>query len=246
MMKHTYAAVAVTAAVITLSGCSTTADGTPFADPVASAEFRAPGAWLLADDPALKIEGNDVDDPINGVVELAVADTSEFWQRTDSSFVPPKAYAALEEPAYGEKCFRDLTVAAACDGGGLAWNTTTLNAIHAEAGDLGVLTVVAHEMAHHVQMSHDRPRREREADCLGGVYLRYVVNGIPAEGSPRRFHAKLNEVSQAATVTNKWVAQHFPSDTTSTTLLQDRDTALSIGLMGDPQKCFDMYGLKAE
>ncbi len=234
-------AVVASALAVILTGCSTETPGAPTADPQASAEFRAPGVWPLADDPDLDVEG-DTSASASRVAELAVEDTTAFWTKADSPFSPPVALAALDGPDPTRGCLDELEVAVVCTSSALAWNTSALKEIQEVAGDLGIVVVIAHEMGHVVQQSSRRETREREADCLGGVYLRSVIDQTQ---DPRRFTATKDDVTTAAAKTNEWAAAHFPGDpATAGTTLTERSDALALGLdsSSSATTCQTKYG----
>lgn len=232
--------VALISTAILVAGCGAQTDGTPKADPAASAEFRAPGVWPLADDPDVSVD-EKADADVNRVAALAVEDTSEFWEHTDSAFRAPTRIVARSAPDPSSSCYADLDIARVCTGGGLGWNTASLTQLRDDVGDLGVLVVIAHEMGHHVQMSNGQKNSEREADCLAGVYLKSVVERTQ---EPQRFTATKQDVLDAANATFEWSAQTFPSDVENGDTLNDRGAALLFGYSADQTKCRALYGAR--
>lgn len=197
------AAATVTAALL-VSGCGTSTDGTPTTDTAAPTTTSNPLVPLISPDqtldpaPALNVNGVPVvvemESPVNEVVVKSAEDVTEFWaNQLPVEFNLPKGYAALASATNATTCYAKLDVARFCEGE-MIWEVPQMEAVQAKGGDGSVLVVVAHEIAHRVQSSTDRNNgREKNADCLAGVYMRHVQ-----DGGSTRFRSAPGRASLAA------------------------------------------------
>lgn len=119
--------------------------------------------------------------PVNFIAEQAATDVQEFWsQRIPAGFAPPKGYAALPAPVADDVCLSQLSIARFCSGA-IAWDVPDLEQMDAAGGALAVAAIMAHEIGHQIQAYRNLPASELGADCLAGVYLTSVADGL----SPR-------------------------------------------------------------
>lgn len=129
--------------------------------------------------------------PVNLVAELAATDVEQFWsQRIPAGFAPPRGYAALPAPVAGDVCLSQLSIARFCSGA-IAWDVPDLEQMYAAGGALAVATIMAHEIGHQIQAYRDVPASEPGADCLAGVYLSAVADGLSPRltGTPEEIDA---------------------------------------------------------
>lgn len=146
--------------------------------PVAAAA-DAPGLVPDAPGPTVNVD-IEVPSPVNFIAAQAATDVETFWVQRLPGFVPPSLYAALPAPVPGHVCLSQLSIARFCSGE-IAWDVPDLERIDAGGGPLAVVTVLAHEMGHQIQAFRGVPASELGADCIAGVYLTSVSDGL----SPR-------------------------------------------------------------
>ena len=163
--------IAALAASATLAMLSATA-------PIASAA-NAPGLIPGAPGPTVNVD-IQAPSPVNFVAAQAASDVETFWVQRLPGFVPPNLYAALPAPVPDHVCLSQLSIARFCSGE-IAWDVPDIEAIDARGGALAVVTVFAHEMGHQIQAFRGVPASELGADCMAGVYLTSIVDGL----SPR-------------------------------------------------------------
>ncbi len=165
------ASVTGSAAAVILSAALATA-------PVAGA---AEVAGLRPDAPGPTINVDvQIPSPVNFIAAQAASDVETFWVQRIPAFNPPTLYAALPAAVPGHVCLSQLSIARFCSGE-IAWDVPDLEQIDAAGGTLAVLTVLAHEMGHQIQAFRGVAASELGADCLAGVYLTSVSDGL----SPR-------------------------------------------------------------
>ena len=188
--------------VLLLSGCARMLDGTPvsiFADP-----FRVGGLQAVdgptglrpdAPPPSREVEGTD-GGRIDQLAAQSVSDLEAFWAVSypntfDGDFEPVKTLYSwdpgqlrgtfcqsrtflLVNAAY---CYLDDT---------LGWDRRLLlPALRSAYGDMAITMVLAHEYGHAIARAAAITKRrqtptlaaEQQADCLAGVYLRWVAQG---------------------------------------------------------------------
>ncbi len=188
--------------VLLLSGCARMLDGTPvsiFADP-----FRVGGLQAVdgptglrpdAPPPSREVEGTD-GGRIDQLAAQSVSDLEAFWAVSypntfDGDFEPVKTLYSwdpgqlrgtfcqsrtflLVNAAY---CYLDDT---------LGWDRRLLlPALRSAYGDMAITMVLAHEYGHAIARAAGITKRrqtptlvaEQQADCLAGVYLRWVAQG---------------------------------------------------------------------
>ncbi|MGV0579533.1 neutral zinc metallopeptidase [Mycolicibacterium elephantis] len=206
------AAIAVTTTVL-VAGCSTTLQGRPvsvFADPFRVAGMPATdgpsGLRSDAPEPTRKVQGTDGSD-IDELARQAVSDVEEFW---DGAFSEPfggtfrrvKALYSWDANGFDnvEFCGEDtygLVNAGFChDDRTIGWDRGELMPdLQRTYGDMGVTMVLAHEYGHDVQRQAELADvatptlvAEQQADCLAGVYMRWV-----AEDNSSRFTLSTGE-----------------------------------------------------
>ncbi len=193
--------VLVAAATLLVAACSTTVQGTPvsiFADP-----FRVAGMPAVNGDTGLRpdaaapsrvvigTDGGDVDK----LGRDAVSDIEEFWasaygETFGGDFTPVDQISSWDSNGENtEFCGGDtlgLVNAGYCfDDNTIGWDRGEMMPSLREAnGDMAITMVLAHEYGHAVQhqagiTNNKTPTlvSEQQADCLAGVYLRWVAEG---------------------------------------------------------------------
>lgn len=184
-----------------LSGCSTAIVGKPVS------EFEDPfkvGGMTAVDGPTglrpdAKAESREVTDTDGSEVDIlagqSVSDLEEFWkfaypETFDGELTPVNALVSWDSDSYdGEFCgetTEGLINAGFCEEDNtIGWDRGVLMpSLQAANGDMAITMVLAHEYGHAIQrMATLNPRgvmalvAEQQADCLAGVYLRWVAEG---------------------------------------------------------------------
>jgi predicted metalloprotease len=198
--------VGLAVTTLLLTSCATTLQGTPvsvFADPFSVAGMPAVnGPTGLRDDakaPSRDVENTDGGE-IDGLAGSAVSDIEEFWaehygETFDGEFTPVKKLISWDSTDYDDVDFcgdsvLSLVNAGYCfDDNTIGWDRGQLLPQLRDAnGDMAVSMVLAHEYGHSIQrqatlVSEQTPTLvgEQQADCLAGVYMRWVAEG----NSPR-------------------------------------------------------------
>jgi predicted metalloprotease len=198
--------VSMIVTTLVLTSCATTLRGTPvsvFADPFSVAGMPAVnGPTGLRDDaepPSRDVENTD-GGQIDELAGSAVSDIEEFWaahygETFDGDFTPVKDLVSWDSNDYDGSRFCDeetvgLVNAGYCfDEHTIGWDRGELLPQLRDAnGDMAVTMVLAHEYGHSVQHQADLVTKqtptivgEQQADCLAGVYMRWVAEG----NSPR-------------------------------------------------------------
>jgi predicted metalloprotease len=199
--RHRVGVAIASCAVLLVASCATTLQGNPvsvFSDPFSVAGMRATdGPTGLRDDaaePSRVVIGTD-----NGRVDelgrQAVSDIEEFWQQAfpgtfDGEFTPIDQVISWDADGLdGEFCGSDtygLVNAGYCfDDNTIGWDRgELLPSLRRANGDMAVTMVLAHEYGHSVQHQADLVKpstptlvSEQQADCLSGVYMRWVAEG---------------------------------------------------------------------
>ncbi|MGW0162863.1 neutral zinc metallopeptidase [Mycobacterium sp. NPDC003323] len=193
------------AAVLLIAGCAEPVQGTAvsvFADPFRVAGLPATdGPTGLRDDAAEPTRS--VTDTDGGEIDFlaasSISDIEEFWGQAysetfDGEFTPVPDVISWDADGFdGVFCGTDtynLVNAAFChEDESIGWDRgVLLPSLRAANGDMAVTMVLAHEYGHAIQqqaglVSQSTPTlvAEQQADCLAGVYMRWVVEG----NSPR-------------------------------------------------------------
>ncbi|MCB0932421.1 MAG: neutral zinc metallopeptidase [Mycobacterium sp.] len=199
-------------AVALLAGCSTAVSGravSVFADP-----FKVGGLEAVDGPTGLRPDAKPQSRQVTGtdggrIDELAgqsVSDLEEFWKFAypdvfDGELKPVKELLSWDSEDYdGEFCGEStdgLVNAGFCEEENtIGWDRTVLMpALRRANGDMAITMVLAHEFGHAIQKQATlNPRgvptlvAEQQADCLAGVYLRWV-----AEGKSPRFTLNTGE-----------------------------------------------------
>lgn len=188
--------------MLLLSGCARLLDGTPvsiFADP-----FRVGGLQAVdgptglrpdASPPSREVKGTD-GGRIDQLAAQSVSDLEAFWTTTypntfDGDFRPAKALVSWDpRQPRGKFCASRtflLVNAAYCYlDNTIGWDRRLLlPALRNAYGDIAVTMVLAHEYGHAIARTAGITKRrqtptlvaEQQADCLAGVYLRWVAHG---------------------------------------------------------------------
>ena len=200
------------AAALLVSGCGIPIDGRPvaeFSDPFKVGGLEAvDGPTGLR--PDAKAESREVTDTDGGEIDLlagqSVSDLEEFWKFAypdafGDELVPIKELFSWDSEAY-DGTFCDETTEGLVNAGycelddTIGWDRTILMPSLRDAyGDMAITMVLAHEYGHTIQEQVPlNPKgiptlvAEQQADCLSGVYLRWV-----AEGKSPRFTLNTGE-----------------------------------------------------
>ncbi|MEH3129689.1 MAG: neutral zinc metallopeptidase [Mycolicibacterium neoaurum] len=188
-----------------VSACSEPVQGSAvsvFADPFRVAGMPATdGPTGLRDDatdPTREVKDTDGGD-IDLLAASSISDIEQFWEQTygetfDGEFTPVSEILSWDSDGFdGAFCGEDtynLVNAAYCDDDRtIGWDRgVLLPALRSANGDMAVTMVLAHEYGHAIQaqagiVSDDTPTlvSEQQADCLAGVYMRWVAE----DNSPR-------------------------------------------------------------
>ena len=204
--------IVLAAVAVLLPGCATAVVGKPVS------EFEDPfkvGGMAATDGPTglrpdAKAESREVTDTDGGEVDTlagqSVSDLEEFWKFAypdyfDGELTPVRALYSWDSDSYdGEFCgetTEGLVNAGFCEQDDtIGWDRAVLMpSLRAANGDMAITMVLAHEYGHAIQkMATMNPRgvpamvAEQQADCLAGVYLRWV-----AEGKSPRFTLSTGE-----------------------------------------------------
>lgn len=188
--------------VLLLSGCARMLDGTPvsiFADP-----FRVGGLQAVdgptglrpdAPPPSREVEGTD-GGRIDQLAAQSVSDLEAFWAVSypntfDGDFEPVKTLYSwdpgqLRGTFCQSKTFLLVNAAYCYLDDTLGWDRRLLlPALRSAYGDMAITMVLAHEYGHAIARAAGITKRrqtptlvaEQQADCLAGVYLRWVAQG---------------------------------------------------------------------
>jgi predicted metalloprotease len=199
-------------AALLVTSCSTTLNGhavSVFSDPFSVAGMPATdGPTGLRDnaaEPSRDVEGTD-GGRIDELGRSAVSDIEEFWAQAypeafDGEFTPVEQIISWDADGFdGEFCGGDtygLVNAGYCfDDNTIGWDRgELLPSLRKANGDMAVTMVLAHEYGHSVQHQAGLAKEstptlvsEQQADCLAGVYMRWV-----AEGNSPRFTLSTGE-----------------------------------------------------
>lgn len=190
---------------LALGGCAHELRGTPvsvFADPFRVAGLPATdGPTGLRDDAAEPTrEVTDTDGgEIDHLAVSSISDIEEFWETAypetfDAEFTPVSDIISWDADGFdGVFCDTDtynLVNAAFChEDETIGWDRgVLLPSLRQANGDMAVTMVLAHEYGHAVQQQAGLITRstptlvaEQQADCLAGVYMRWVAEA----NSPR-------------------------------------------------------------
>lgn len=204
--------LAAAGAVALLAGCSSAIAGNPvsvFADPFKVGGLEAvDGPTGLR--PDAKPESRTVTGTDGGEIDKlagqSVSDLEEFWKFAypdvfDGELKPVRELFSWDSEDYdGQFCGEStegLVNAGYCEEDNtIGWDRTVLMpALRKANGDMAITMVLAHEFGHALQQQATlNPRgiptlvAEQQADCLAGVYLRWV-----AEGKSPRFTLNTGE-----------------------------------------------------
>ncbi len=203
--RHLVGATLATCSMLLGAGCSTTLQGNAvsvFNDPFRVAGMPATdgptGLRANAEGPTRDVEGTDGGE-IDQLAATAISDIEQFWDTAypdafNDSFTPAKALISWDARGFdGEFCGDDtygLVNAAFCFADRtIGWDRgELLPSLKRARGDMGVVMVLAHEYGHAVARqaglsgtSTPTLVGEQQADCLSGVYMRWVAE----DNSPR-------------------------------------------------------------
>lgn len=189
-------------AVLALSSCARMVDGravSVFADP-----FRVGGMPAVdgptglrpdAPPPSRVVEGTD-GGRVDELAAQSISDLEAFWETSysntfDGEFTPVKALISWD-PAQpqgefcGDSTFQLVNAAFCHLDDTIGWDRRILlPQLRSAYGDMAITMVLAHEYGHAIAGAagitkpHGTPTlvAEQQADCLAGVYLRWVAQG---------------------------------------------------------------------
>ncbi|MET0702256.1 MAG: neutral zinc metallopeptidase [Mycobacterium sp.] len=211
-LRHLGRACAAVVLVFVLSSCSTTLDGKPvsvFADPFKVAGMAAvdgpTGLRPDAREESREVDGSD-GGRIDEIAGQSVSDIEEFWtsaygEAFPGTFTPVQKVLSWDSDDYdGVFCDEEtygLVNAGFCPlDQSIGWDRGQLfPSLRRANGDMAITMVLAHEYGHSVQKQAKLNKRgtstlvaEQQADCLAGVYMRWV-----AEGNSPRFTLSTGE-----------------------------------------------------
>lgn len=183
MRTRRIATVTVTAVTaLMLSGCGSTTAGTATVNPSAAMTTTTPVAVPTT---TTRVAEESLPD----LVKRALTHIDAFWEgelgRDIGATIVPFNSAAGDRPT----CDGDeVEVAGYCPAttkeDTIAWDSSELDRIRDEGGDLSVALVMAHEYGHAVEDDMGQPPRgvtaERRAWCLSGAYM--ATNEIDYSG----------------------------------------------------------------
>ncbi|WP_059017590.1 neutral zinc metallopeptidase [Mycobacterium sp. M26] len=203
--RHLGRLLAVAGTAVVLAGCGSTVQGKAvsiFDDPFKVAGLQAvdgsSGLRPNAEPPTRKVtdgDGGEVDE----IAVQSVSDLETFWESAYGEtfkfeFKPVKAVISWNSDDYdGTFCDEStagLINAAFCeDDNTIGWDRGVLMPSLRQAnGDMAITMVLAHEYGHAIQKLAKLNKKgtptlvaEQQADCLAGVYMRWVAEG----NSPR-------------------------------------------------------------
>lgn len=198
--------VMVTAAVLLLAvglvGCTRMMDSHPvsvYADPFSvgglPAEDGPSGLRVEAEKPLIQVTGAD-DGPVDMIARQAVTDIETFWGGAYRSTFTGSfqqvgqlfswdARQPLRQRFCGHQTFRFANAVYCLLDNTIGWDRgIMLPILRAAYGDMAITMVLAHEYGHALSSMArmnklDAPVlvREQQADCLAGVYMRWVAEG---------------------------------------------------------------------
>ena len=204
--RHLGSVIGFVLTALLLTSCATTLQGTPvsvFANPFSVAGMPAVnGPTGLRDD--AKAPSRDVENTDGGQIDelaaSAVSDIEDFWAEHydatfDGEFTPVEELVSWDSTDYRRVRFCGNDVAGLVNAGyclddnTVGWDRGELLPQLRDAnGDMAVTMVLAHEYGHSVLHQADLVGRrtptlvgEQQADCLAGMYMRWVAEG----NSPR-------------------------------------------------------------
>ncbi|MFV1362179.1 peptidase [Mycolicibacterium elephantis] len=190
---------------------------------------------------------------IDRLVLLAINDIQEFWQQTYGKYLPGKfetvktliSYDATDPsgpPVCGSYMYDRPNALFCFLRSVLAWDRGIFMPVAQQYfGDMAVVGVIAHEYGHAIQwmaglvdMDTDGLVVEQQADCLAGVYLRFV-----AAGESPRFTLStgdgLNKVLAGAVYIRDEPSFGYFDDKHGNAL--DRVSAFQMGFSGNVDQC---------
>ena len=193
--------VAVSATAALTAGCATPVVGTPvsvFSDP-----FKVGGLAAVDGPTGLRPDAKPSSREVTGtdggkddaIAAQSVSDLEEFWRFAypdafDGEFTPVSELISWDSDArdgtFCDDTTEGLVNAGYCERDNtIGWDRTVLlPALRRANGDMAITMVLAHEYGHAIQkLATLNPKgiptlvAEQQADCLAGVYVRWVAEG---------------------------------------------------------------------
>lgn len=204
--RHLARLLALVSTAVVLAGCGSTISGkavSVFDDPFKVGGLQAvdgdSGLRANAEEPTRKVSNSD-GGKNDEIAVQSISDLEAFWNDAysgtfEGDFKPVKDLVSWDSDAYdGEFCgdsTSGLINAGFCeDDNTIGWDRgVLLPALREANGDMAITMVLAHEYGHAIQKMAKLNKKgtptlvaEQQADCLAGVYMRWV-----AEGNSKRF-----------------------------------------------------------
>jgi len=203
--RHLGRLLAVAGATTVLAACGVTVEGKPvsvFADPFKVGGLQAvdgPSGLRPDAEPPSRAVTNGNGGMVDEIASQSISDLEAFWETTypdtfPGQFKPVDELISWDSTDY-DGIFCDeytlgLVNAAYCeDDNTIGWDRgVLLPSLRDANGDMAITMVLAHEYGHALQERAKLNRKgtptlvaEQQADCLAGVYMRWVAEG----NSPR-------------------------------------------------------------
>jgi predicted metalloprotease len=159
-----------------------------------------------AKEPSRDVQNSDGGD-IDELAAAAVSDIEEFWQTAypetfDGDFTPVDALISWDATGFDDQAFCESDTYGVVNAGfcplddTIGWDRGELfPGLREEFGEIAVANVLAHEYGHAIAHQANLNKKgtptlvaEQQADCLAGVYMRWV-----AEGNSPRFTLSTGE-----------------------------------------------------
>jgi predicted metalloprotease len=205
LIRHRLRVAGALSATLLVASCANTVTGTPmsvFGDPFSVAGLpAADGPTGLRDDaepPNRDVTGTDGGET-DKLAASSVVDIEQFWESIwgknfDGTFKPVKELVSWDSGGFdsqfcGNDTYGVVNAAFCVPQNRIGWDRgELLPELRKADGDIAVTMVLAHEYGHSVQKQAKMVVSgtqtlvsEQQADCLSGVYMRWVAEG----NSPR-------------------------------------------------------------
>ncbi|MGH3678042.1 MAG: neutral zinc metallopeptidase [Mycobacterium sp.] len=211
--RHLAGAAIAACTALLVTSCSTTVQGmavSVFDDPFRVAGMPAvdgpTGLRPDASEPSRDVENTDGGE-IDELAAAAISDIEDFWQTAypetfDREFTLVEALISWDATGFDNQAFCESDTYGLVNAGfcplddTIGWDRGELfPALRDNFGEIAVTNVLAHEYGHAIVHQANLNKRgtptlvaEQQADCLAGVYMRWV-----AEGNSQRFTLSTGE-----------------------------------------------------